>query len=119
MIRRPPISTRTDTLFSYTTLFRSMEEYITITPPSFPSEQLLHIVHRQLHPGRAAMVALARVRGALHLAEQRVHLGDVQGAPGADRAVTGHGRGDQFELFGKADSVIGRASCREGVCQYV
>src|SRR3546814_10117432 len=97
MIRRPPISTRTDTLFSYTTLFRSMEEYITITPPAFPSEQLLHIVHRQLHPGRAAMVALARVRGDLHLAEQRVHLGDVQGAPGADRAVTGHGRGDQFE----------------------
>src|SRR3546814_7913194 len=26
MIRRPPISTRTDTLFPYTTLFRSVEE---------------------------------------------------------------------------------------------
>src|SRR3546814_2201217 len=31
MIRRPPRSTRTDTLFPYTTLFRSAE---TLTPPS-------------------------------------------------------------------------------------
>src|SRR3546814_14689280 len=28
MIRRPPRSTRTDTLFPYTTLFRSIEEFI-------------------------------------------------------------------------------------------
>src|SRR3546814_11377966 len=27
MIRRPPISTRTDTLFPYTTLFRSLHEH--------------------------------------------------------------------------------------------
>src|SRR3546814_15731659 len=26
MLRRPPVSTRTDTLFPYTTLFRSLEE---------------------------------------------------------------------------------------------
>src|SRR3546814_12605406 len=30
MIRRPPISTRTDTLFPYTTLFRSMNAAIVI-----------------------------------------------------------------------------------------
>src|SRR3546814_2340741 len=29
MIRRPPRSTRTDTLFPYTTLFRSTQEYLT------------------------------------------------------------------------------------------
>src|SRR3546814_17521416 len=28
MIRRPPRSTRTDTLFPYTTLFRSYEDYL-------------------------------------------------------------------------------------------
>src|SRR3546814_5334783 len=28
MIRRPPISTRTDTLFPYTTLFRSLDDYL-------------------------------------------------------------------------------------------
>src|SRR3546814_7116051 len=30
MIRRPPRSTRTDTLFPYTTLFRSYEPHVTI-----------------------------------------------------------------------------------------
>src|SRR3546814_4878434 len=32
MIRRPPISTRTDTLFPYTTLFRSLPEDGAIAP---------------------------------------------------------------------------------------
>src|SRR3546814_2436759 len=31
MIRRPPRSTRTDTLFPYTTLFRSMSQRVAIT----------------------------------------------------------------------------------------
>src|SRR3546814_8508773 len=31
MIRRPPISTRTDTLFPYTTLFRSIIDYTGLT----------------------------------------------------------------------------------------
>src|SRR3546814_18009454 len=31
MIRRPPRSTRTDTLFPYTTLFRSAEPYVKVT----------------------------------------------------------------------------------------
>src|SRR3546814_7021883 len=35
MIRRPPRSTRTDTLFPYTTLFRSK-------PPAPPTEQQIH-----------------------------------------------------------------------------
>src|SRR3546814_8395830 len=33
MIRRPPRSTRTDTLFPYTTLFRSLEVELGITRP--------------------------------------------------------------------------------------
>src|SRR3546814_9333681 len=35
MIRRPPISTRTDTLFPYTTLFRSVPEHgrLSVGPP--------------------------------------------------------------------------------------
>src|SRR3546814_19818201 len=37
MIRRPPISTRTDTLFPYATLFRS-------------HERRLVLLHRRLHP---------------------------------------------------------------------
>src|SRR3546814_7319407 len=41
MIRRPPISTRTDTLFPYTTLFRSPR------PPSCPERRSVHRASRQ------------------------------------------------------------------------
>src|SRR3546814_1412715 len=36
MIRRPPRSTRTDTLFPYTTLFRSWREMVKICSPCAP-----------------------------------------------------------------------------------
>src|SRR3546814_5875637 len=36
MIRRPPRSTRTDTLFPYTTLFRSRERVVIAAPESCP-----------------------------------------------------------------------------------
>src|SRR3546814_18217982 len=39
MIRRPPRSTRTDTLFPYTTLFRSLLEHTDITARPLRSER--------------------------------------------------------------------------------
>src|SRR3546814_10421183 len=36
MIRRPPRSTRTDTLFPYTTLFRSWLATLLVLPPALP-----------------------------------------------------------------------------------
>src|SRR3546814_1686824 len=46
MIRRPPRSTRTDTLFPYTTLFRSPHEQPTFAPPRLrPVDR-----RRRLHP---------------------------------------------------------------------
>src|SRR3546814_15125262 len=44
MLRRPPISTRTDTLFPYTTLFRSF----TVSPPT-PGKNLTEHTLRNLH----------------------------------------------------------------------
>src|SRR3546814_2561894 len=41
MIRRPPRSTRTDTLFPYTTLFRSMEAVIDWNMPNTPTFRYL------------------------------------------------------------------------------
>src|SRR3546814_8856316 len=38
MIRRPPRSTRTDTLFPYTTLFRSSRNSAAAEPPRHPTE---------------------------------------------------------------------------------
>src|SRR3546814_959852 len=52
MIRRPPRSTRTDTLFPYTTLFRSSRR----SPPPFGTRAV-----GPVHPGSAALQ-----RGALH-----------------------------------------------------
>ena len=45
------------------------------------------------------MVALARSRCAFHLAQERVHLVDAQGAPCPHRAVAGHGREHEVELL--------------------
>src|SRR3546814_20635520 len=41
MIRRPPISTRTDTLFPYTTLFRST---LSSLPPSNPHQRFQPVI---------------------------------------------------------------------------
>src|SRR3546814_5393651 len=61
MIRRPPVSTRTDTLFPYTTLFRSVQEMIDIGEfavglsrqlygPTMHSERPGHRMYEQWHP---------------------------------------------------------------------
>src|SRR3546814_2832419 len=59
MIRRPPRSTRTDTLFPYTTLFRSADAVVE-----------LHVVADHLHLGHH-IGAVADEGGALH---RRAHL---------------------------------------------
>jgi hypothetical protein len=56
---------------------------------SFPPEQLCDFAVAELHPGGAAVIALARAGRDLHLAQKRVHLGDREDSPGADRAVAG------------------------------
>src|SRR3546814_8056032 len=62
MIRRPPRSTRTDTLFPYTTLFRSRSrsagEGGLLTPPSF-SRNLGFVKPRTLTAARRAAIGRA------------------------------------------------------------
>src|SRR3546814_13478329 len=95
MLRRPPRSTRTDTLFPYTTLFRSIE-------------QRLQLAGQRVGPGGDVAGAeadheVAGLRqfhdhaGKLFRPRQRQHVAVSAGAQGQ----------------------IGRASCRERVCQYV
>src|SRR3546814_4530018 len=56
MIRRPPRSTRTDTLFPYTTLFRSLLHQFSLNPPissstlSLTSSSILPQFPSTLHP---------------------------------------------------------------------
>src|SRR3546814_5851915 len=57
MIRRPPRSTRTDTLFPYTTLFRSLlEEVEPIGPVLHHAATLLHVLGMVV--GRADLVGI-------------------------------------------------------------
>src|SRR3546814_6852542 len=45
MIRRPPRSTRTDTLFPYTTLFRSFSVVLPLARPGFITASILGFAH--------------------------------------------------------------------------
>src|SRR3546814_20832976 len=86
MIRRPPRSTRTDTLFPYTTLFRSYQVAV------FTPEQGM-----SLDPYRQTLAIASDFRR------------------GGGRIV----KSNVVGLEADGGRKIGRASCRERVCQYV
>src|SRR3546814_12536277 len=109
MIRRPPRSTRTDTLFPYTTLFRSHDA----------ERDVPRIFDRRFHDMRVSQDARRGDRDAAAMAE-------------ADDLAIDHGDGDdthdaarrRADIVGGAGrqgegKEIGRESWREGVCQYV
>src|SRR3546814_15560227 len=105
MIRRPPRSTRTDTLFPYTTLFRSApdQSYQRILVPldgSRWAESVLPLAARIARAANAEIL-LAHVVPAPEMIEARpLEMEDK-------------------ELRQSLIEQIGRASCRERVCQYV
>src|SRR3546814_15420571 len=113
MIRRPPRSTRTDTLFPYTTLFRSLV-YL-----------LLAFVTR----GLSWVLGVLFAAVAVMLLVEAVRHGRVQ----VDRVVAMliifafnilfwmfyFQLGTSFNFLAENLVEIGRASCREKVCQYV
>src|SRR3546814_21195464 len=120
MIRRPPRSTRTDTLFPYTTLFRSMRDVddhalrrhrLDHLPPDRRQSTLLESVHR---PGEVIVEEMgeprhAEARGAEFVQVGELAFEDVQpfdaehradgprpaaarGEPGAESLHPGEGR---------------------------
>src|SRR3546814_17124351 len=97
MIRRPPRSTRTDTLFPYTTLFRSAQN--AAAGAMTPANQALDQAKQQA--GAAADAALAKAQGAVDQAQADIQNG-VTGA--LDRA--GEKMDDAPALW------LGRGSCR-------
>src|SRR3546814_13753203 len=114
MIRRPPRSTRTDTLFPYTTLFRSAA------------------VHWEGFPVGAEAYSsfnanLSAGLSSLRRADTRVSTGAANGRASGVRGVSlikfgevhGMGCANQSSAPAAAGRKIGRASCRERVCQYV
>src|SRR3546814_14304704 len=106
MIRRPPRSTRTDTLFPYTTLFRSA-----VLAAG-------DLVRRRPAAGGAGHLGIAR-RAAVR---RRPLLAGRAAQPRGGRGGSLRGRplgGAQLRAHGRDQGQIGRASCRERVCQYV
>src|SRR3546814_19177412 len=131
MIRRPPRSTRTDTLCPYTTLFRS-QEGVPRRPGAMTAfqhpVQLAHGEGRESagEAGRGAggedqfggigKIALAMAAGAKADGEAMFRLHHL------GRAVEVQALRRRLEIGGADEEVqrkIGRASCRERVCQYV
>src|SRR3546814_13527704 len=107
MIRRPPRSTRTDTLFPYTTLFRSHHAGISVFAG----------IGERSREGHELLLELQR-SGVL--ARTALVFGQMNEPPGA-RWRTGLAALTIAEYFRdqEHDNGNGRASCRERVCQYV
>src|SRR3546814_19397705 len=60
MIRRPPRSTRTDTLFPYTTLFRSLHDVVRPPADAVRAEEMINYF-RYGHPAPASLDVPFRV----------------------------------------------------------
>src|SRR3546814_17410985 len=117
MIRRPPRSTRTDTLFPYTTLFRSL------VPASNPPRASAPEAHWTPEPVRGDG-EVCETLYADALLENR--LGPIRTlfslpAPRATPWKKGKGQAWRAWPSGRVNRrrEIGRAACRERVCQYV
>src|SRR3546814_17452760 len=119
MIRRPPRSTRTDTLFPYTTLFRSdvtsAKEIASLNPrlikiPSATNQ------HYELQEDLCKFFG-----GEIHISTGMSTRDEVDSV---DEFYETRGRSRDVVLYActtgytVASEAIGRASCRERVCQY-
>src|SRR3546814_11807062 len=112
MIRRPPRSTRTDTLFPFTTLFRSAE---------FGDPSVIRDAGRQGMLGKRGYELVSRhapLAGCLIPVEAKASdLPDIRPCGDGPVAEKGIQVAEQMRAVGWQQ--IGRASCRERVCQYV
>src|SRR3546814_17839459 len=107
MIRRPPRSTRTDTLFPYTTLFRSA---------ALPARGDVPDLVARRNRARAFRFDRSGI-GTRRGVSDRIFVDELRALLArriCQCAVDGDAERDP--LLGRQ---IGRASCRERVCQYV
>src|SRR3546814_16986714 len=128
MMRRPPISTRTDTLFPYTTLFRAERLEYRVAEPELRRDRVLLAGDPRLAP--LLLVAEAQhLFGGVEQFGQQLPFPAVPHA-GTDRADIDDGENEQqpqplgalpdlreIEERLEIGTEIGKASCRERVCQ--
>src|SRR3546814_12754028 len=125
MIRRPPRSTRTDTLFPYTTLFRSVASIGRVKAD--PEQDDTHILigllglgtaqprQRAMHPERQRLWKIAPQLALLGLQVLMVQRAAGQIAIGHARS----GKALLVKLTPSRSTANGRTECRERVCQNV
>src|SRR3546814_17817540 len=98
MVRTPPSSTGTDTLFPYTTLFRSIVTFMDrLTAENYKPQTIK--AYRGLLKRLISLIEAAGISPQALTAERAAELVRTDGLP-------------------KALPEIGRASCRERGCQY-
>src|SRR3546814_14171415 len=129
MIRRPPRSTRTDTLFPYPTLFRSPHLSIVsaiyeqdlseaIAQPErqpLPSPSALSLRHSHIACRKGSPLPNPRLSSRdLFPGPNALTVQTVVGVLAAGWAINAVGH-----RLAPAPIEIGRASCRARVCQYV
>src|SRR3546814_12554497 len=108
MIRRPPRSTRTVTLFPYTALFRSPLPLVPNTP-SF--------IRFELRSWFGVGAFLSDMENRLpHIGSARFRRAASCSASRAAQSSQPHDAASRWRPAGVA---LGRASCRERLCQYV
>src|SRR3546814_18005208 len=108
MRRRPPRSTRTDTLCPYTTLFRSIREAIRKANVAALARTVLF---------RRVRTLLIRTHECGLVATTLNFDSEVRSAKDAFSSIPKRKISD--EMLDLAEHKIGRASCRESGCQYV
>src|SRR3546814_11692484 len=115
MIRRPPRSTRTDTLFPSTQLCRSRSyKFDTIKV----DQSFMAVIHKS-YEDRAIIQAVAQLARSLNMdtvaegveTDDQLHYAREAGFTNVQGYLLRRPMTD--------DQEIGRASCREIVCQYV
>src|SRR3546814_13236417 len=113
MIRPPPRYTRSDTLFPYTTLFRSVRE----------GAPYMIVSRRALIGGAAALAFAGSARGADFGAARYGKAMIIDGLSSLGALdPKAPGIADQLAVYrasGLTAIQIGRASCRERGCKYV
>src|SRR3546814_20906745 len=106
MIRRPPRSTRTDTLFTYTTLFRSSSFYVS-NDQWHKGEEITIFPDEGRKTREVKLMSNARLSKFIEDPHQKFYY------------IFNFQRPLDFLVELIKISKIGRASCRERVCQYV
>src|SRR3546814_19205092 len=128
MIRRPPRSKRTDTLFPYTTLFRS-DDVDRAARRAASAERRIRSAHDLHRIDREHLAGLRReIAHAIDI-DRALAVEAADEGPVADRVAafgraegdTGHGAQRLLERCrtGPLDHPLGQASCRAIVCQVV